>query len=245
MNTVRSAVRACVRAAGIDVKRYSPLARAVDILMKTTPRHPTFVQIGANNGFDFDDFYEVATRNALTGIVVEPVPKYYESLRFAYERHPKIRAVNVALHPTASSMPIYMVKPERATRLWQHGLASFNLDHVLGHPGVTEDMIIEQEVECLSFSELIARHLPTDPVDILAIDTEGFDGEILKMIDWTHVRPQIIRFEHKHMSDREREWQISDLQTLGYRTITTREDCTAVRNGLGSRLRYFSTMAKA
>lgn len=233
-----------LRAAGVEVKRYTPLAMACDLLTKSMGQVPVFVQIGANNGTDFDDFYEVVTRNKLRGIVVEPVPRYFNSLKSAYERHPNVLPVNVALHPTAQSMPIYTVRPDRAKHVWQHGVASFSRDHVLGHPDVSEDAIEVQYVPCIDFNGLLDRHLEGVSVDILAIDTEGFDGEILAMIDWSRIRPRALRFEHKHLSSNE----FADIRTMlsrfGYRLFITKEDCTAVERGLTSRVRFMREMLK-
>ena len=34
-------------------------------------------------------------------------------------------------------------------------------------------------------------------IDYLQIDTEGYDSEILHMMDYSSLKPQIIRFEHQ------------------------------------------------
>ena len=44
-------IRVAARAFGIELKRYSPLRRAID-LMASDGGEPFFVQIGANNGID-------------------------------------------------------------------------------------------------------------------------------------------------------------------------------------------------
>lgn len=237
--------RTLLRTVGVEAKRYTPLAMACDVLARTASEPPVFVQIGANNGTDFDDFYEIATRNRLPGIVVEPVPRYFESLRRAYERYPEVRAVNAALHPTAASMTMYTIRPDAAKHVWQHGLASFDRKHVLNHMDVSDDDIAEQEVACLSFSALVDGYLPEGRIDILAIDTEGFDGEILKMVDFDRFRPFVIRFEQKHLARAEYAELRKRLEGYGYRLHETKQDCTAVLPLLTSRWRYLSTMLAA
>ena len=37
-------------------------------------------------------------------------------------------------------------------------------------------------------------------IDLLQIDTEGFDYEVLKMFDFNTYRPVIIQYEHFHLS---------------------------------------------
>ena len=37
-------------------------------------------------------------------------------------------------------------------------------------------------------------------IDFILIDTEGYDFEIIKLIDFNKSKPNIIIFEHKHLS---------------------------------------------
>jgi hypothetical protein len=48
---------------------------------------------------------------------------------------------------------------------------------------------------------------------------EGYDGEIIKMIDFAAVRPAIIKHEHQHLSLSERKDVERILATHGYRLL--------------------------
>lgn len=207
-------IRIVGRAFGVDLKRYSPLRRAIDIIAAENPQ-PYFVQIGANNGTDFDNFYEAVTEHRLPGIVVEPVADYHAALSQAYARYPEVTPLRAAIHPTAASMTMYRVAQNRAGYLWQHGIASFDREHLLRHD-VPEDAIVTEEVPCLSMAALLEQVPDGRTIDILVTDTEGFDAEILRMIDFATLRPRIMRFEGKHMSDTDRASVRRLLQAHGY-----------------------------
>lgn len=220
------ALRKTARRFGVDVKRYSRMQRAVDNLVEAGKR-PFFIQIGANNGIDFDDFYAMVVHHDLDGLVVEPIPDYFQALRYAYARHPKVVPINAAVHPTATSMAMYRVDPSSVTINWQHGLASFDRNHLLRHE-VPENAIVEEKVDCLSFAKLLEYVPAGRHIDVLAIDTEGFDAEILRMIDFDRIRPNIIRFESKHMDESDLVHFTSLLNSIGYDVLSQDLDCLAI-----------------
>jgi FkbM family methyltransferase len=226
LERIRMAARAC----GIELKRYSRLRRAIDMLAASGDK-PFFVQIGANNGIDFDNFFETVTGHRLPGLVVEPVADYHAALVHAYARYPEVKAIRAAIHPRASSLPIYRVAADKAQFLWHHGLASFEREHLTRH-GVPEEAIVAEEVPCLSIAGLAALLPAGRSIDILVTDTEGFDAEILRMIDFSSIRPSAIRFENKHMSTADRVSLSRLLDRQGYSLSHGREDSIAIDRSL-------------
>jgi hypothetical protein len=71
-----------------------------------------------------------------------------------------------------------------------------------------------------------------EDINVLIIDTEGYDAKILEMVDFELVRPSIIRFEHGMKSDvMSKETLlaiISRLNSYGYQIIVEDNDATAV-----------------
>ncbi len=55
-------------------------------------------------------------------------------------------------------------------------------------------------------------------LNLLHIDTEGYDYEILKMIPFAEFDIDVIMFEHKHLSDSEYKKAIDLLHRNGYKT---------------------------
>jgi FkbM family methyltransferase len=154
-----------------------------------------FIQIGANDGITHDDIYTFVTRNKVRGIVIEPLPDFFEKLVDNYKKHPQIKKINVAIHHENKKLELYRVN-SKISELpkWSQGIASFDKEHHL-KCGIPSKYIICEEVDCMSFDELIVQN-NISYIDLLQIDTEGYDYQIIKMINFNQIKPCIIRFEH-------------------------------------------------
>lgn len=236
----RQLLKAGLQAAGANLERFTLFDRAVAMIAGHW-QHPFFVQIGANNGIDFDNLYSKVEQYILPGIVVEPVPYYYASLVEAYKRHRGVTPVKAALHPTQRDATIYWADPTRIRHGWEVGLASFSRGHLIKF-GVDEDAILAETVPCLTFDQLIERYAEGRKISILATDTEGFDAEILRMVDLDRYRPEIVKFEAKHLSAADLEDCLHRLKSSGYFCERWRDDIVAVQRPLQSRLAYFMAM---
>ncbi|MDX5385994.1 MAG: FkbM family methyltransferase [Alteromonadaceae bacterium] len=171
------------------------------ILLRYLERHGqclTFIQIGANDGQRFDPIYEFVTSEnfKFSGLVVEPVPRFYRALKQVYCDQPGIKAINAAIHNDQSEATLYVVGEAYESKVpeWALGTASFNRDHVI-KPQVPEAYVEAIQVPCLSLSELM-RQESIEHIDLLQIDTEGYDAEIVRSINFDKVRPAMIHFEH-------------------------------------------------
>ena len=157
-----------------------------------------FVQIGANDGKTSDPVYQFVSlnHNKVRGIVVEPLGDFFKQLKNSYAKYPNVIPVNAAIHHSEREMTLYRVDPARLKDLpqWAKGIASFNKNH---HElsGIPHDAIVPEKVRCMTLSELLTDHQATE-IDLLQIDTEGYDSEIIRNIDFQAVKPKIIRFEH-------------------------------------------------
>jgi FkbM family methyltransferase len=198
-----------------------------------------FVQIGANDGRSFDPIYRFVNqhRDRVAGVVVEPVKPSFESLQRNYRRHPGVATVNAAIHNTEREMTIHRVDPRRLKGLpsWARGTASFDLEHHR-RMGTPLEAIISETVPCMTLAELLERHGPRDgdaELDLLVIDTEGYDAEIVRSIDFERTPPQILRFEHgvqQGMMAREVLDELLDLlRRHGYENAIERMDVTSYR----------------
>ena len=164
-----------------------------------------FAQIGANDGVRFDSLYEIVTVHPCAGIVVEPLPDMFERLRSNYADYPRIVPVNKAIHESARSLELFRVRPSTQATYpgWSSGLASFDREHLLRHHIAPADISV-QLVECVTLMELLETHALVD-LDLLQVDTEGYDGAIVRMIDFARCRPSVLKFEHKNLPAAERE----------------------------------------
>lgn len=195
----------------------------------------SFVQIGANDGIMNDPIYQfnVANKDVVSGFVLEPLPDIFEKLVENYKCCQNIKPINLAIHSTQAEMILHRVKPERASEVpaFARGVASFNGDHWKKSTLVPSVDFMEQvKVKCVSFSEFIKINSIKE-LDLLLLDTEGYDYEILLSIDFSIVKPRIIRFEHgvrnSLMSSEQFMFICDHLNAHGYQIIAESYDATA------------------
>lgn len=200
--------------------------------------HVKYIQIGANDGIRFDPVFEFLRYNAskTNGLVVEPVEDYYNALVRNYSRFKKIITVHKAIHNTEKQLNIYRVSKKHETLVPEFalGIASFNPQHHK-KTGIPEAYISSEKVNCISFQELLNTYEFWD-ANVLIIDTEGYDYEILKEIDFKHFKPFVIHFEHglkTHTMSVEQFNEITRLLSANnYQLFIDESDVTAYRTDL-------------
>ena len=180
--------------------------------------HPNFffVQIGANDGISSDPIYNLVTKEGVHGIALEPVSNIFKQLTKNYAAYPNVHPVNKAIHKTEKEMLLYRVNPDKKQYPeWTKGTASFNKrHHQLSEINDTD--IIEEKVQCISYDELIKEY-KISHIDLLQIDTEGYDYDIIKMIDFDKLAPSIISFEHGITSGIMNKEKLFEIQELLFR----------------------------
>ena len=194
-----------------------------------------FIEIGANDGVTNDPLYQFATEHhdRVAGIVVEPLNDAFAKLCCNYRRFPKVTPLNVAVHASAKELPLFRVDPARSAQWpgWDRR-SSFDRSHFKRMKiQVPDDCIVTETVPCVSVNELFDQH-GNGGVDLLQIDTEGYDAEILRSLDFGRHRPPIIRFEHNlgtpsGMSEEAFADVVRLLNRNGYQVIMELRDATA------------------
>lgn len=195
----------------------------------------SFIQIGANDGMMNDPIYQFNSRNknVVSGYVLEPMPDTFSKLVENYKNNPSIIPFNLAIHSTNSEMILYRVNPERANELtaFARGIASFDPEHWRKSGIVpSEDFIEQLKVKCVSFSQFIVLNGITK-IDLVILDTEGYDYEILMDLDFKILKPRIIHFEHglrDEVMSAEKFMKVCQyLNANGYQVIADSYDATA------------------
>ena len=93
---------------------------------------------------------------------------------------------------------MYKVKNSKLNNYDEHikGITSFDINHLKKH-GVKSNHIVEEKIKNISISDLIKKY--ENKVDLLLIDTEGYDANIIiDLLEKSNVRPVII-FEYIHI----------------------------------------------
>jgi len=198
----------------------------------------SFVQIGAYDGKADDPLYAFVKSNCLQvkGICIEPLRDAWEKLVENYKDCPGITPVNLCIHNTAKEIDLFRVDPARLpeVREWAFGISSVNPEH---HKltGIPSNVMITERVKCISLSELLSQYCVTH-LDLLQIDTEGYDSEIIRNIDFQCISPSIIRFEHNFpggiMTKKDLKSILGFLSTHGYRTMYDSMDAIAYKRSM-------------
>jgi FkbM family methyltransferase len=186
-----------------------------------------FVEIGSNDGEQHDHLRPFILSGAWRGIMVEPVPYVFERLRRSYGANHRIALENAAIAEHDGVLPFFHVRDasldERAELPdWYDGIGSFSRESLLAHAGEIPD--IEERIACaevttLTFESLCRRH-GVDRVDLLVIDTEGYDWRILQSLDLApRRRPRVIVYEHYHLSKADRAAAAEHLRAHAYETM--------------------------
>lgn len=190
--------------------------------------HVTLVQVGAHEGKTSNDpvvnFIQRHAREEFhgqglrcTALLVEPVRSIYEKLKETYSGCQGVLFENSAIADQSGEREFYYLKPgardsssnmpewidqlgsllpERMGALWD----AYERDPVIKN-FVSRNMIVGR-VPCLTLQDLIKKHR-LHSMDLLQIDTEGYDGIILKSINFEKVKPRFINYERVLLFEQE------------------------------------------
>ena len=194
-------------------------------LMLTTKR-PYFIGIGANDGVTHDPLYPFIRDFGWRGIMVEPIPEAFAALEHNYAGFGGVTVVNAAIGMEDGTGTIYTVGMSTENAMMMSLHSSFSRDILLRGKRWHADLerhIIEREVLLMSFPTLLAK-ANGQAIDVLKIDTEGYDLEILKSVDFSCISPKLILAEHANLSRKDKIKMADILLHHGYRVSMTSLD---------------------
>jgi FkbM family methyltransferase len=165
-----------------------------------------FVQIGANDGVSYDSVRPYVIEYGWRGVLVEPQPKPFARLVKNYEGIGNVSFVNAAIATTRGKLPFFANEDDL--------LGGFRESVTRGN--ALAGRVQQIEVDAMTFDDLVAQE-SISRIDLLAIDTEGYDLQILKTIDFTTVLPRVIRYEICNLTDAEFAESEALLARHGYR----------------------------
>ena len=207
----------------IMVRSWLPFVVAHEAL--NNPRM-TFLQIGAFDGEGDDDLRALVIKHQLRGVLVEPQEAAFERLRQTYREQPQLSLLKAAIAEQDGVRDLYCRRGEASMA------ASFDRDHLRKH-GIPESEIIAQPVTCYTV-ETALRLARIDSVDLIQIDAEGYDWPIIRSLDFTRIRPSILRFEYRHMTASDADACLELLAEHGYRFLLEPRDIIAYRDAAAS-----------
>jgi hypothetical protein len=81
-------------------------------------------------------------------------------------------------------------------------------------PGLRK-YLISEDVPCITVKDLLRKHRVAR-LDLVFIDTEGFDFAVIKQLDFDRLKPKAIIFESSHLGEAEALACRAFLEARGY-----------------------------
>ena len=202
-------------------------------------RRIAIVQVGANDGRDaLGDLILERPDRIDRALLIEPQQSAFERLVRRHEGLREVVCLNAAIDRHPGERTLYTVKRGAGGRIGD-GIASFDRRHVEKEIRAGTNARSDSEVAALIVTETVpvatledvAAAAGIDRPDALMVDTEGFDGEIVRMALEAGWLPSAIQYEHKHLAGSERRDLSRELERRGYRLWADQADVWGRRVG--------------
>ncbi len=192
----------------------------------------SFVSIGANDGVKNDHLASFITKYKWHGIMIEPMPDNFTRLKKHFGDNKNIVLENMGVSEKNDISDFYYIKdiaPDEPD--WYDQVGSFDRDVFYKNISVEPSLLNRVGVEKIQTSTLdeITRKHGFGKIDLVMIDTEGYDYKILKSLDLDKINAEIIIFEYEWLTNYETKQAIKMLVHAGYRTIINGIDCIAIK----------------
>jgi len=195
------------------------------------------MQVGANDGKS-DDFLRSSINKDTKVLLIEPIESAFLDLKNNYSDFTNVEFINKAIDIEKGKKKIYSVSPTHYDYYkkkynskdvsWLTVLASFEESHLINH-GVKPNHIHSTDVDCTTFKDLIEQY-NFNKLDLLIIDTEGYDNVLVKnFLEDTKIRPLII-FEWIHMKKNDAKNVIELLEANNYKFFKLNKDLICIQN---------------
>lgn len=206
----------------------------IHLLAKRTKRQGTawWVQVGANDGGEWDPVAQSVRFFHLNALLIEPVGYLFMSLKHNYAPHGHhCRLEKLAIGNQTGTVTINGIAADKLKGLpgWAAQISSLRKDVLLKHGGLINglhDKITQEEVAIQPLSAVLKAHAITQ-IDYLQIDAEGYDAEVIKSIDFNDVQIRVLSFENKHLKPDENGEVEGLLTHKGFSLLVARGDTLA------------------
>jgi FkbM family methyltransferase len=192
----------------------------------------TFIQIGSNDGKKNDPLNKFIKKNGWTGILVEPDLTNFKKLTNNYAQVHGLIFENVGIGPERGEMLFYRLKNITEHEPgWYDQVGSFDKETFIknikyGHE--LDKRMTAERLPVITFDDLLFKN-KFRKVDLLHIDTEGFDYKILKSINFAVHNISIVLFEGEWMTQFELREIIQYLRKYNYRIFRSGIDYAGVK----------------
>ena len=148
-----------------------------------------YIDVGANHPYKLSNTY-LLYRKGWRGINIEPIPALHGKIA---RKRPQDLNLNIGIGRERGSMTFYEMHP--------NVLSTFNreVQEALVRTGQAR-LRNTYEVPIRSVTDVYREYMSGADLDLLLIDTEGFEMDVLNGIDWDLFRPKLIVIETTTLS---------------------------------------------
>jgi FkbM family methyltransferase len=171
-------------------------------------RTGVYIDIGGNHPFRLSNTY-LLYRKGWCGLIAEPIQDFYAK----HKRYrPRDIQVNAAAGEGSGQLTFY--------ELWPSVLSTCDAVEVQRTlAGGRASLLRQYTVPLVTVDKIYRDHLFPRPVSLLSVDTEGHDLSVLKGIDWSILRPEIVICEANNPAAEQSV--VEFLRNLNYRSVKT------------------------
>lgn len=193
-----------------EVPRLTTNCTIKECLQAMTALPVYFLQIGANDGISFSDFYDYvqAGGDQWRGVMVEPTPVFAKLRANMAHLAPRVQLEQCAITKGGQDTEFATMLDDEGNLPpgqpeWALGVSTADLSRN-DLSKLNQTLVRRIQVKGCTMAQLIKRHrFPR--LDLLFIDAEGYDMEIL-LNEWDdvvlHYRPRVIVFEYWENPDK-------------------------------------------
>lgn len=127
-------------------------------------------------------------REGWQGINIEPNP---ELIREFFKHRKRDINLQIGISASASQSKYYMLKSIPSMNTFSYE----NLERL----GLKNEISGILQLETIPLGEVFTRHIPGQEIDLLNIDTEGYEMEVLSSNDWDRFNPKVISVEQNEL----------------------------------------------
>lgn len=210
----------------------------------------SFLQIGANDGLWYDPMRYFTVWKKWRGLMCEPIAESYSALisNYSYVNNAGLEFIQAAVSVNADTeLELFRMDSEwlgrqsSDRRMSLLRKTSFNRDHLLKFLREHEaDYVISELVPALTLEAMWGRcSIASACPEVLVLDLEGLESDLLNAQDFMVFHPEIILFEHAHMSVGEKQTVFDRLSGAGYQCIEVFPDTIAIDSDIAAQLPHF------
>lgn len=224
---------------------YSTAEKSYDLISKVLHhlgenyKDSNVVQIGASDGYTYDDTTHILSSYPWKVVLVEPIPKLFEELKDYTKNRENYFYEQCAITENDGEVEMltipYDVILTEDIHLGYKGMSCVldSKNNNLGNSTYQRDIDIREKhgvkikVPSMTLHSLMSKH-NLDKIDVLLCDAEGYDYDIFNQIDLNEFKPKFIRLEHMNLSEEDKKTLIERLTNFGYNIEMSAQDIDAV-----------------